>query len=123
MSNVTLLEIANICAREFGTTLPAMRARHATGGKTPIRSDALLARNTAIWLARRHTDKSAAQIALFFCLSEKRGVFRASQVTEELLDVDRDLKAIVEIIEEAIDEIHEAKLDRMFAGDEGRAVA
>lgn len=123
MSNVTLLEIAELCAKEFGVTLPQMRAKHAVGGRAPIRSDALLARNAAIWLARRHTTRSLAQIASFFCIYEKRGIRRAEQVAASLLEVDRDLAAKVERVEEEIDRLHEARVDRVFSGEEGRATA
>lgn len=121
MSNVTLSEIADLCAKEFGVTLEQMRARHSTGGRAPVRSDALLARNTAIWLARRHTSKTLPQLARFFDICDARSVSRALQVAADLVEDNRMFAARVEKIEEEIDRIHEARLDEVMAGGEGRA--
>lgn len=125
MSNVTLLEIANACASEFGVTLPEMRKRHYTHAskwRTGERSTAQIARNIAMWLGRRHTTKSIPEIGEFFCLTHRKSASMQIHVGEQMAG-HPDFAECIERIEEEIDRIHEARVDRMLEGDEGRAAA
>lgn len=125
MSNVTLAEIANACAKEFGVTLPEMRSKqytHASKWRSGERSTAHIARNIAMWLARRHTTKSIPEIGEFFCLTHRKSASVQIQIGEQMMGQPEYAERI-ERIEEAIDEIHEARVDRMLKGDEGRVAA
>lgn len=125
MSNVTLLEIANACAAEFDVSLPQMRAKqytHASKWRTGDRSPAQIARNIAMWLARRHTTRSIPEIGEFFCLTHRKSASVQIHLGEQMAN-QSEFAERIERIEEEIDRIHEAKVDRMLAEDEGRAAA
>lgn len=111
MSNVTIEEIAGLTAAEFNVAVADMQARFHVGGRNPERPPALVARNIAMWLARRHTQMTYKRIGAFF------GIGRAESVREYALaagswrKVNLNIREAVERIERNIDDIHEARLE------------
>lgn len=121
MSNVTLSEIANACAREFGVTLDGMRRRYPNSGHREIA--AVTARNTGMWLAKMHTPHASAEIYAFFGMRHGNYAGECVRKIQERHWLDFGFAKCVARIEEEIDRIHEARVDRMLEGDEGRAAA
>lgn len=114
MSHVTLEEIASACAREFGVTLEALRARH--GNKGVKRTQANIARDAAVWLARRHTQHTYSEIAAAVGITAKharQAAERAAKAFELIMEVE-DMSDRIARIEQEIDRIHERRIDELF---------
>jgi hypothetical protein len=118
MSDVTLAEIVDLTAAEFGVTLAEMRANHSganRGQRFLERPAGLSARRVAAYLAHRHTALQWRKIAAMLSGSLSDARFRMREDAEMvafLLGCDKDLAAVVERIEAQIDEIHESRVAR-----------
>lgn len=123
MSHISLEEIAELCAREFGVSVEQMRQRQWSNGKGQA-TPAHIARNAVVWLARRHTKRSFGEIARCVGLDgaqRRRAAERAAKAFQALLETG-ELDDHLERIEAEIDRIHEARIDQRLA-DEGRIAA
>jgi hypothetical protein len=105
MSNVTLGEIAECCAREFGVEVSALTLRAERHVK---QAPGQLARDCYIWLASIHTSASNAAIADLIAFSRDRVRDIRSRMGDRVT-WDKRRRARLERIEEEIDRIHEAR--------------
>lgn len=119
MSNVTIQEIADLAAVEFGVSVEQMCSQFRTNGRSPQRPHALIARNVSIWIIRRHTEVSLTGIGQFFGIATHETLHRAVDYVESRRGLDRAFADRVESIERCIDDIHEMRMDaeqRRWAG-------
>jgi hypothetical protein len=105
MSNVTLGEIAECCAREFGVEVSALSLlaeRHVK------EAPGQLARDCYIWLASVHTRADNAAVADLIGFSRDRTRDVRSRMGDRVT-WDKKRRARLERIEEEIDRIHESR--------------
>jgi hypothetical protein len=105
MSNVTLQEIAECCAREFGVEVSALSLRSERHVKE---SPGQLARDCYIWLSSIHTTRNTEAIADLIGWSRDRVRDIRSRMGDRVT-WDKRRRARLERIEEEIDRIHEAR--------------
>lgn len=112
MSNVTPTQIFQIVSGVYGTTLENMSQRTCGCFKTMPRH--IEARGMAIFLTLRHTQETRAGICRilgFKVNGEARtALLRQATVFAGLVAESQDLRAIMEQVEDQIDQIHEASL-------------
>lgn len=113
MSNITIQEIADLTAAEFGVTLEEMRGRFHLGGRQPDHPPALLARYVVAWLARRHTQMTFTEIGEFVNVLRRETVRDYPPFVDARREASRKFREAVERIERHIDDIHEARVDAM----------
>jgi hypothetical protein len=105
MSNVTLQEIAECCAREFGVDVAALQLKTERHAKE---APGQIARDCYIWLAGVHTTKDNAAIAAQIAFSRDRVRDIRSRMGDRVTwDEKRNTR--IARIEEEIDRIHEAR--------------
>lgn len=121
MSNVTLLDIARVCGAEFGVSLDEMRRSYRNSGHREV--PAVTAGNTGMWLAKRHTPHTSAEIYAFFGMSHSNYAGECIRKLGERIALDLDFAERMVRIEDAIDRIHEARIDRALGMPEGRTAA
>ena len=121
MSNVTLLDIARVCGAEFGVSLDEMRRSYRNSGHREV--PAVTAGNTGMWLAKRHTPHTSAEIYAFFGMSHSNYAGECIRKIAEREWLDSAFAERVARIEDALDRIHEARIDRALGIAEGRASA
>lgn len=115
MSNVTIHDIVRLTAEAFGVTHAEMRANHSKAPRGPRfldRPPSLSARRVAAYLAHRHTTLQWRQIAAVLSGSPADARSRMREDAETvafLIGVDADLARVVEAIESAIDDVHDAR--------------
>jgi transposase len=105
MSNVTLQEIAECCAREFGVDVAALQLRADRHVKE---APGQVARDCYIWLASIHTRADTLAIAEQISFSRDRVRDIRSRMGDRMT-WDKRRRARLERIEEEIDRIHEAR--------------
>jgi hypothetical protein len=105
MSNVTLQEIAECCAREFGVDVAVLQLRAERHIKE---APGQVARDCYIWLASIHTRADTAAIAAQIAFSRDRVRDIRSRMGDRMT-WDKRRRARLERIEEEIDCIHEAR--------------
>jgi hypothetical protein len=105
MSNVTLQEIAECCAREFGVDVAALQLNAERRVKE---APGQVARDCYIWLAGIHTNKDNAAIAELIAFNRDRVRDIKSRMGDRMT-WDRRRGARIARIEEEIDRIHEAR--------------
>jgi hypothetical protein len=105
MSNVTLQEIAECCAREFGVEVSALSLRSERHVKE---SPGQVARDCYIWLASIHTTKSTEAIADLIGWSRDRVRDIRTRMGDRVT-WDKRRVARIARIEDEIDRIHEAR--------------
>jgi hypothetical protein len=105
MSNVTLGEIAECCAREFGVEVSALTLRAERHVKE---APGQVARDCYIWLASIHTTANTAQIAALIDWNRDR-VRDIRNRMGDRMTWDKRRRARLARIEEEIDRIHEAR--------------
>ena len=112
MSNVTAREVFELTAAAFGTTVGEMATRHQGRGD-PMSSNA---RDCAVLLARRHTAATYAELADIMGWKSKAAPTRlrkGAAVFEGVMFSDMIHRITTDIIEENIDELHEARVEAM----------
>jgi chromosomal replication initiation ATPase DnaA len=110
MSNITIIEIAQICAEHIGTTIHDMsRLRGPEARKGAATALAMTA-----YLTRRHTRYSYADVAELFDTDTERirklGVDMRQRVIWSRATAQR-----ISRIEDEIDQVHEARMELMSA--------
>ena len=113
MSNVTPDEIVDLTCRAFGLLSLELKGRWSGNWQGKNRPSAMTAREVAVYLIRRHTRDSNAQILARFALSTNNParVRELEGNARIALRGDRDLAGIVAGIEDRIDELHELRAD------------
>ena len=117
MSNVTAREIMNLAAEEFGVLVVEMIGRWC-GTKGREEASSTLARNTAVYLIRRHTRSGPAEIARLLGLppDAARIARMAADTTKRMRTP--DFLPRVARIEDRIDALHEGRVARMLEAAE-----
>jgi hypothetical protein len=119
MSNVTLGEIAECCAREFGVEVSALSLR----AERHVReAPGQVARDCYIWLASIHTTRDTLAIAAQISFSRDRVRDIRSRMGDRVT-WDKRRRARLARIEEEIDRIHEARCATVDALREAVRVA
>lgn len=115
MSNVSANEVFELTAEAFGVTLAEMgahyRGRHRNALPRP-----LVARGVAVVLASRHTCALAPEMAKLCGRTTRtcghRFTAHGRRVAEFMAE-DAGIQQLVELVEQGIDELHEARADAM----------
>jgi hypothetical protein len=113
MSNVSVREIFDLTAAAFGVSVGAM-AKHYRGrhrSKIPL---PLIARGAGVILASRHTLATAPEIARAMGWDSRTAGSRFTALGKKVapaLAKDAGLAAMLAAAEDAIDELHERRLD------------
>jgi hypothetical protein len=110
VSNLSAREVFELTAAAFGTTVQEMATRHQGRGD-PMSSNA---RDCAVMLARRHTPATYAELAVIFGWTSKAAPTRlrkGAAVFEGACFTDMIHRITLDIIEENIDRLHEARAD------------
>jgi hypothetical protein len=105
MSNVTLQEIAECCAREFGVDVAALQLRAERHVKE---APGQIARDCFIWLASIHTRADTSAIAAQISWARDRVRDIRSRMRDRVT-WDKRRVARIARIEEEIDRLHEAR--------------
>lgn len=113
MSNVTPGEIVDLVCAEFGLLPIELKGKWLGNWRATGWPPALKARKVAVHLIRRHTQATNRDILLRFGM----GPHNPSKVRDDdnhvkiEVQTDRELRATVARIENAIDQLHEARGD------------
>lgn len=91
-SSITVEEIMKLCAQHFNVRMPDLKARTRT---KPI----VIARQTAMYLIKKHLDKSLVDIGRAFGGKDHTTVMNALRRINDLQSKDADLKRDIEDIE------------------------
>ena len=109
MSNVTPREIIDLVAEEFGVLVIEMIGRWA--GQNSAGSAGLQARDTAVYLIRRHTRTGPTEIGRLLAIPSARGPIIAGLADNTLRAMRQpDMLFRIRRIEDRIDALHEARI-------------
>jgi len=100
MSKISLMDIAAACGAEFGVTLDEMRRSYRNSGTREV--PAVTARNTGMWIAKRHTDHTSAEIYAFFGMSHGNYAGECIRKIAERYELDLNFAERVARIEAAL---------------------
>ena len=112
MSNVTAPEVFSLTAAAFKTTVADMATRRQGRGD-PMPSNA---RDCAVMLARRHTAATYAELAEILGWTSKAAPTRLRKGAvkfEGIMFSDMIHHITTDIIEQSIDQLHEARIEAM----------